>query len=158
MKKLLVFILMFSVFCMMFGVSGVLADQTVIVDGPNVIDFTIEDLNFGSVTPGATATTTADFILNPANNVDLGLDVCLDDAAEPLFEAIELDMTNLGATTTEDLQKCAVASIAVSVTDADADQVATEQTFEMGGSLDIPLGLQPGQRQATITYTITGPV
>ena len=152
MKKNLVMIVMLG---LMLSVTGfVLADQTTIIDGDEVVDFTLTDLNFGPVVPGVEKTTTSTMTLAVANNVDFALDISLDALSDPIFENIELDLTDVGGSATGNL--LIATALSASVDDVDTTDTSTEQVLDIDGKITIPVGPLPGERTATIVYTVTG--
>ena len=152
MKKNLVMIVMLG---LMLSVTGfVLADQTTIIDGDEVVDFTLTDLNFGPVVPGVEKTTTSTMTLAVANNVDFALDISLDALSDPIFENIELDLTDVGGSATGNL--LIATALSASVDDVDTTDTSTEQVLDIDGKITIPVGSLPGERTATIVYTVTG--
>ena len=160
MKKNLILVvvlgLMLSVTGMVLATGG---SQVVSVNGTTVINVTLEELAFGAAIPGVNDSTNANLILNPSNNVNLSLDICLKNTSDPLFIGrLEIDfVTNLGGNSPEILPLCGVSTVSGSAVDVDDDLVATSQSLEMGAILIVPLGTQPGSRATTIVYQITGP-
>lgn len=140
------------------GLSFAMADQTVIINGNQVVDFTLTDLNFGSITPGSPASTTSTMTLNVANNVDFTLSICLQDSSSPIFENLILDVSTIGGSSTGDISFCTSPNppVTANVNDADTTDTSTSQNFAVGGQITIPAGSLPGQRTATLVYTITG--
>lgn len=139
-----------------FSAGSVMGDQTVIVNGDEVIDFTLTNLDFGSITPGTLGTADSTMTLGIPNNVDFDLEIYLDDGSDSLFDLIIMDLSNIGGSDIADLGIGQINAVTASVDDADVDDISTEQIFDIFGDMDVPVGILPGERTATIVYTVTG--
>jgi len=156
MKKQLVLVVMMS-FVFMFAVGGVIADQTTILHGDGVVDFTLTNLDFDAVIPGTEKTASSTMTLNIANNVDFDLEIYLQDLSDIIFENIELNLLEIGGSATGDLKIGVANALGATVDDLDITDISTEQILGIGGKITIPVGSLPGERTAIIVYSITAP-
>ncbi len=155
MKKLLVFGVMFG---LLFSIVGVIADQTVIINGEEVIDFSINDIDFGDVIPGNSAIGTSTLTVNVPNNIDFLIDICLDDSSNSVFELMEFDFTALGGVIDTPITLCSgLTPFEGTVDDTDVIDTSTSQNKDLPVSLDFPVGILPGPRSGTVVYTAMGP-
>lgn len=151
-------IIIFGVFFILLGGIGLVmaGSQTVTINGAEIQSFTIENLEFGTVTPGDTAIATSNVTLHESNNVDLDMDIYLEDGSNSLFDLIVLNLTELNGGETENLGIGIGNAITLTVLDDDVNDSATEQVKNMTATLAVPIGISPGERSATITYHVSG--
>ena len=155
MKKLLVFLVMIGV---MMSIPLIVGDQTVLIEGEEVVNFDLTNLDFGKVIPGDIAPATSTLTLSPSNNVDLTLAIYLADGSNPLFDLVIMDLSDIGGPPAGDLDIGAADPLIANLVDADSDDSATEQVYDILGSISVPIGISPGPRSATIVYSVTGKV
>lgn len=150
MKKILS---VFVMFCLMFGVVGVLADsQTVGGDVLSFIEFNLAstDVDYGSVNPGSDSSPVANNIsVTENNNVNFSVDIKLTADPSTLFVNLFFDLdTSTSYEATEQLDEILVFPIT---------NQPTAFTATVNSILRVPAGFSPvTDATGTITYTITG--
>ncbi len=152
MKKILVFLVLIG---FMFGVMGfVVGEQLVQVTGSEVINFSLNNLDFGPMISGQIVNLNSNVTLDISNNVDFEVTIALN-TGDFVLDEILFDLSLYGGSATARLGS---GPLSAKINDTDTTEPGVQQLKQLPVSLTMPAGALPGVRQRAIVYTITGAI
>lgn len=156
MNKFFILTTLLGIF--MFAAGGVLAEGTGsqsqnvtgTIDG--VIDFSLNNLVFGSLTPNVQSTSESIITLNQPNTMDFTVDVSLSDSSAVEFQNLIFNLSAYSG----DSKRIGDGTFQIPIHDTDTNAAGSVQYNHVPVYLTVPFGTLPGLRSGTIIYTVTG--